>query len=128
MLSPEDKDDIERMLKPFGEAAKSQAKSIENQAGHLGKMGERMASVETDMSATKKLVEDQAKRCQNISSDLYNKVNPLPADITEAQNTADEANDRSKWLRYVLIGLIISVALLGLKIAWDVVSALNAAE
>jgi UDP-N-acetyl-D-mannosaminuronate dehydrogenase len=94
----------------------------------MGKMSERMARVEEKVEATQKTVSTQMEHCHEIHQDLYEKVNPLPEKISTAKGTAEEANSRSKWLRAVLIGLIVSVALLGLKIAWDVVSALNAAE
>lgn len=111
MLSREDKNDIKEMLEPMAEAAKSQAESIEKQTEHMGKVSERMARVEEKVEATQKVVENQMKHCHEIHQDLYDKVNPLPKEIATVKGVATEANDRSKWLRYVLVGILVSIAL-----------------
>lgn len=128
MLSKGDKEDIREILKPIGDAAKSQAKSIEKQAEHLGKMSERMARVEEKVVATKETMDAQIDSCNNIHGDLYGKVNPITVEVATVRGVANEANDRSKWLRVVLVGLLVSVALLGIKITWDLVSSLSAAQ
>lgn len=118
MLSEEDRKQLGEILQPMVNATKDQAETLKRQAGTLSDMGERIASVETNVGYIGYIREDlaaQKKHCQDVSSDFAKEIRIHERKIATNEGTAKTACGIAKRLSARAWAFLVSLILIGVS-------------
>lgn len=114
MLSKDDRDGLERVLQPMVDATKDQAESLRSQANSLSNMGERMASVETNVGHIRQDLADQKKHCQDVTADFAKEFRKHESKIATNKVVLETACGLAKRLSARAWAFLVSLVVFGI--------------
>lgn len=115
-------DDIKRIRETF----KPHTEAVMRQADGITELNKKVAGIESTVKTTKELVENQATRCDRISSDLYKqsrehgeRIATVETEASTAKEKAKEACERSKAISNRLWAGLVAIVFLVVNWLWN---------